>query len=145
MSSIPQTSFKSAGGTIICKASFASGDAAGTEEIADMTWSARLGSQKEIIIPTSESWMLTDLYTNSSTTAGTDVNPQIEIRKDNDRLLDTSNFLDSITVGSNQRPNGLHGNLIFEGGSHMTMTAISSAAAAAARSTSWLVPYEKQG
>ena len=142
---LPTTSVKAAGGNILATASYASGDDAGTIKAMNLQWNPRLTAAAEIIIPTSESWMLVDLYANSAADAGTDVNPQIELRKDNDRLLDTSQFLETVIVTSNQRPNGLHGNLVYEGGSHMTANSISSEDAAAARSVKAVIPYEKQG
>lgn len=141
----PSTSFKAAGGNIEVSATAANGAAAGTIYAADLQWNPRLSSVKEIIIPISESWMLTDLYAASAVDAGTDTNPQLEFRKDNDRLLDTSQRLALVIVTSNQRPNGLHGNLLYEGGSHMTSNVITTAAAAAERSIKAIAPYEKSG
>ncbi|MDA8040855.1 MAG: hypothetical protein MPJ22_00335 [Pirellulales bacterium] len=141
MSAIVST--KAAGGNILLTCAYASSAAAGTVVPMDLQWSPRIGAQKEIIIPTSEEWLLVDLYVNSATDAGVDVNPQVEFKKDNDRLLDTSNFLNTVIVTSNQRPNGLHGNLSYQGGSHMSAQAISSAEAGAARSIKCVAPYEK--
>ena len=81
---LPTTSVKAAGGNILATASYASGDDAGTIKAMNLQWNPRLTAAAEIIIPTSESWMLVDLYANSAADAGTDVNPQIELRKDND-------------------------------------------------------------
>ena len=145
MSAIPITSMHAAGGNIQLTAAIANAAPAGTIASMNLQWSARIAAAAEIIIPTAETWMLVDLYANSATDAGTDVNPQIEIRKDNDRLLDTSQFLNTVLVTSNQRPNGLHGNLVFEGGSHMTANAITSVVAGAARNILAITPYEKQG
>lgn len=145
MSAIPTTSLKSAGGSIIATADIANAAAAGTIAAMDLSWNPRGDKQKEIILPTSEAWMLVDCYVDSSAGAGTDVNPVIEIRKDQDRLLDTSQRLNSVLVTSNQRPNGLHGNLLFEGGSHMTMTAITTNDSGGARNINAIFPFEKQG
>lgn len=140
-----QTSLKAAGGNIIITAAYLNGATAGTIVAAELQWNARIPAAAEIIIPISEYWLLTDLFVNSSADAGTEINPQVEFRKDNDRLLDTSQFLDTVIVTSNQRPNGLHAGLGYEGGSHMTANMISSVAATAARSVKAVAPYEKTG
>ena len=140
---MPITSTKSAGGNLQLSCNFANAAPAGTVIPMDLLWSSRIGSQKEIIIPTSEEWLLTDLFCNSATDAGTDVNPQVEFKKDNDRLLDTSQLLNTVIVTSNQRPNGLHGNLSYEGGSHMSAQAVSTKLAGGARSILAIAPYEK--
>ncbi|MDA8030472.1 MAG: hypothetical protein MPJ22_00385 [Pirellulales bacterium] len=136
-------STKAAGGNLRITASIASGATGGTVVPADLEWSSRIGTAKEIIIPTSEEWLLTDLFCNSATDAGVDVLPVVEFKKDNDRLLDTSQLLNVVVVTSNQRPNGLHGNLSYEGGSHMSAQILTSETAAAARSIKAIAPYEK--
>lgn len=145
MSIVPTVSGKAAGGNIDATGAFLNAALAGTIIALDLEWNARIGKEKEIIIPTAETWTLTDLYYASTAAAGTDVNPVIEVKKDNDRLLDTTNRALSLLVTSNQRPNGLHANLQFEGGSHMTMNAISNAIAGAARTITGTMPYEKYG
>ena len=145
MSAIPTTSLKAAGGNIIASNAIADAAAAGTISVMNLQWNPRITAAVEVIIPTAEAWMLVDCYVDSAAGGGTDVNPQIEVKKDNDRLLDTTQRLNSVIVTSNQRPNGLHGNLLFEGGSHMTMNSITSVLAAAARTITAIFPYEKQG
>lgn len=145
MSGIPTTSLKAAGGNITATNDIANAAAAGTISAMSLQWNPRITAAVEVIIPTAEVWMLIDCYVDSAADAGTDVFPQIECKKDNDRLLDTTNRLNSVILTSNQRPNGLHGNLIYEGGSHMTMNSITSKVAAAARSIIAIFPYEKQG
>ena len=145
MSLVPTVSTKAAGGNIVATATIANAAPAGTIVAMQLQWNPRISAAFEIIIPTAESWMLTDLYYNSTIDAGTDVDSQIEIKKDNDRLLDTSKSANSIVVTSQQRPNGLNGNLVFEGGSHMTMNAITSVVAGAQRNLRAITPYEKQG
>lgn len=143
MSAIVST--KAAGGTVKVTASFANAAAAGTVVACDLEWSPTIGKQKEIIIPTSEYWLFTDLYTNNAAGAGTDVNPEIEFYKDADRILDRSQPLNTVIVTSAQRPNGLHGNLQYEGGTHMSAKAVSSVLAAAARTILAIAPFEKRG
>lgn len=145
MSSIPTTSLKAAGGNIAATAAVANAAAAGTITAMSLQWNPRITATIEVIIPTAEVWMLIDCYAASSADAGVETNPQIEVKKDNDRLLDTTNRLSSVILTSQQRPNGLHGNLLFEGGSHMTMNLITSKVATAARSIEAIFPYEKQG
>lgn len=146
MSSIGQTSLKAAGGNIIVTGSVPANAAAGTIIAADLQWNARIAAAPEIIIPISEYWLLTDLFVNTATEGGTAVAPQCEFRKDNDRLLDTSQFFTSVLVGSNQRPNGLHAGLGYEGGSHMTANLITSILnGAPVLPIKAIVPYEKTG
>ena len=141
MSAIAST--KSAGGNLQLSCAFANAAPVGTVVPMDLVWSARIGSQKEIIIPTSEEWLLVDLFCTSAANAGTDVVPAVEFKKDNDRLLDTSQLLSTVVVTSNQRPNGLHGNLSYEGGSHMSAQAVSTEVPQAARNVKAVAPYEK--
>lgn len=145
MSAIPTTSLKAAGGNIQIRATLANAAVAGTIAQASLQWTPRVAAAAEIIIPTSELWLLTDLYCNSTANAGTDVSPQVNFYKDNDRLLDSSHYLLSVLVTSNQRPNGLHGNLQYEGGSHMSATVLTSVVAGAARAVLAIAPYEKSG
>ena len=145
MSAIPTTSLKAAGGNVLITAAIPDATAAGSIIQASLQWTPRLVAAKEIIIPTSELWLLTDLYTNSTANAGDVTNPQVNFYKDNDRLLDSSHFLLSVLVTSNQRPNGLHGNLQYEGGSHMSATLLTSILAAKASPVLAIAPYEKSG
>lgn len=145
MSAIPITSTKAAGGNVLITGSAANALAAGSIIQASLQWTPRITAATEIIIPTSELWLLTDLYVNNAAGAGTDINPQVLFYKDNDRLLDSSHYLLSVLVSSNQRPNGLHGNLQYEGGSHMTATLLTSVVAGAARTVLAIAPYEKSG
>lgn len=134
---------KSAGGSIIYTASIANAAVAGTQAEADIQWNLKISATKEVIIPTAETWILTDLFAASTADAGTDVNPVLEFYKDSDRKLDNSKFLLTVLVSNNARPNGLNANLEYEGGSHMTATFITSVAAGAARSLKAIAPFEK--
>ena len=145
MSAIPTTSLKAAGGNIRITGSVPDASAGGTIVQANLQWTPRVAAAAEIIIPTSELWLLTDLYVNSTANAGAETDPQINFYKDNDRLLDSSHYLLSVLVTSNQRPNGLHGNLQFEGGSHMSATFLTSVLSTAVRPIAALAPYEKSG
>ena len=146
MSMIPTISTKAAGGNISATTAVAIAAVAGDIIALDLQWNPRITKAREIIIPTAESWMLTDLYYASDLAAADPTNPVIEVKKDNDRLLDTSNQALSIKVDSNQRPNGLHGNLVFEGGSHMTMNAILNVDnVTTIKNLNATLPYEKQG
>lgn len=136
---------KAAGGSIIATASVANADPAASIYPMSLQWTPSIAAASEIIIPAQELWTLKDLYVTSSENAGMDIIPQINIKKDNDRLLDTSEYLDVVLVTSNSRPNGLHANLEFEGASHMTMDLITSVVAGAARAVRAIVPYEKSG
>ena len=77
MSAIPTTSLKSAGGNIIVSASILNAAVAGSIIQANLQWTSRVTAAVEIIIPTSELWLLTDLYVNNAAGAGTDVAPQV--------------------------------------------------------------------
>ena len=145
MSAIPTTSLKAAGGNLQIRAALTAALVAGSIVQASIQWTPRIAAANEIIIPTSELWLLTDLYTNSTANAGGEANPQVNFYKDNDRLLDSSHYLLSVLVTSNQRPNGLHGNLQYEGGSHMSATVLTSAADAAVQAVLAIAPYEKSG
>ncbi len=141
-----QTSLKAAGGNIIISVALPSTTPAGSILGANLQWNARIPASAEIIIPISEYWLLTDLFVNSATDAGTEANPQVEFRKDNDRLLDTSQYLNVVTVTSAQRPNGLHAGLGYEGGSHMTANVITSVVVGGTdRAVRAIAPYEKTG
>lgn len=145
MAMIPTVSTKAAGGNIAATVVLTNALAAGSIFPLELQWNPRVPAAVEIIIPTAESWMLTDLYFAGTEEAGDETNPQVEIKKDNDRLLDTSNKAASLLVTSTQRPNGLHGNLVFEGGSHMTMNVITSTLSTSAHNFDATIPYEKQG
>ena len=134
---------KSAGGSIIYTAAFANAAAAGTQIQASIQWNLQITAATEVIIPTAETWILTDLFVASAADGGTDINPVIEFYKDSDRKLDNSKFLNTVIVTSNSRPNGLNANIEYEGGSHMTATVISSVVAGAARNVKAVAPFEK--
>ena len=142
--SAPQTSLKAAGGNITITAAFADDQAVGSIVACQLQWNARIAATPEIIIPISEYWLLTDLFASSPTDA-TPNNPQIEFRKDNDRLLDTSQFLLNVLITAQQRPNGLHAGLGYEGGSHMTANAITTTSNVASANMKAIAPYEKTG
>ena len=134
---------KSAGGSILYTGSIANAAAAGTIEEADIQWNLKITASKEVIIPTAETWILTDLFVSSAADGGNETNPVLEFYKDSDRKLDNSKFLNTVLVTNTSRPNGLNANLEYEGGSHMTATFITSAAASAARSIKAVAPFEK--
>ena len=134
---------KSAGGSILYTAAFANAAVAGTQVQASIQWNLALSATKEVIIPTAETWILTDLFAASAADAGTDINPIVEFYKDADRKLDNSKFLNTVLVANTSRPNGLNANLEYEGGSHMTAIVISSVVAGAARNVKAVAPYEK--
>jgi len=136
---------KAAGGSIIATATVPNATAAASILPMNLQWTPSIGAANEIIIPAQELWLLKDLYVTSSANAGTDIIPQINIKKDNDRLLDSSEYLDVVLVTSNSRPNGLHANLEFEGASHMTMDLVTSVVAGAERAVRAIIPYEKSG
>lgn len=138
-----QVSTKAAGGTVLATASIPDASPAGYETPLNLKWNPREQSTQTVIIPIGESWTFIDLYVINSAGAGTDVQPTIEIKKDQDRVLDYSEYLDAVQVGSNQRPNGLHGFLTYEGASQLSMKVITTELAAAARTIKAFVPYEK--
>lgn len=141
------TSLKSAGGNITITALSAVSEPAGTIKVCNLQWNPRIPAATEVIIPISEYWLLTDLFIAKSTDDGS-AEPVIEFKKDNDRLLDTSQQLNVVLVTSAQRPNGLHAGLGYEGGSHMTANSISGVAIGAAEanlSIKAVAPFEKTG
>lgn len=136
---------KAAGGNIRVTATIPNATPAGRIIAASLQWTPVIPAAAEIIIPTQELWLLKDCYVTSDANAGGQTNPVLNIKKDNDRLLDTSEILNVVNVTSAQRPNGLHANLQFEGGTHMTIEAVIGVAATAARAISAIVPFEKSG
>lgn len=134
---------KSAGGSILYTAAIANAAAAATIAEATIQWNLKITGTKEVIIPTAETWILTDLFASSAADAGNETNPVLEFYKDSDRKLDNSKFLNTVLVSNTSRPNGLNANLEYEGGSHMTATFITSAVATAARNIKAIAPYEK--
>ena len=146
MSAIVST--KAAGGTLRIKYTITGTDAvtAGTRLNCKMTWDAALPDQDEIIIPTSEFWMFTDLYAPNGFDAQAG-NPEVEFYKDADRILDRSQPAETVLVNLNSRPNGLHGNLQYEGGSHLTCKVVLTEDTAASKNGDYVLfaPYEKRG
>ena len=141
--SAPMTAQKAAGGTLTLAASFANGAVAGTRVNMTIQWDPSITAANFYIIPDSEYWLITDCWAASAAGAGTDVNPIIEFYKDQDRVLDRSRPMNAVIITSAQRPPGLNSNLGYQGGSHLTCKAVSTAAAAAARSVTVYATYEK--
>ena len=137
---------KSAGGIIFATASVPNGAAAGSIIAMDLKWSPLVGSSKEVIIPANELWEIKDAYCISAADAGAaDVLPQVNLKKDNDRIMDTSEILDAVVVSNTSRPNGLHANVRYEGASHISADLIINDAASAAREIRVIFPFEKSG
>ena len=149
MSAVVST--KAAGGTLTItatKTAAAGAVAVGTVFNCDLRWDPRVAVKREIIIPISELWLLTDLYIASQAATGDYAggNPILEFRKDTDRVLDYSQPVDNVFVGLNARPNGLHANLQYEGGTHMSVNGIVTVlTAAGAGALAAYAPYEKKG
>ncbi len=141
MSAIVST--KSAGGTMTLSAAFTASAAAGTIVLADITWDPRQSAVKEYIIPQSEIWLITDLYSNTTTDA-TSFNPEVQFLKDTDRIIDRSKPLNTVIITSAQRPNGLNGDLEYEGGSHLSAQFVARATSATAATANALANYEKR-
>ena len=137
---------KSAGGIILATASIANGAAAGTITALDLKWSPLVGASKEVIIPANELWEIKDAYVITAVDAGSgDILPQVNLKKDNDRIMDTTEILDAIVISNTSRPNGLHANVRYEGASHISADVITNAAATAARALRIVFPFEKSG
>ena len=137
---------KSAGGIIIATASVASGAAAGTISAMDLKWSPLVGASKEVIIPANELWEIKDAYVISATDAGSgDVIPQVNLKKDNDRIMDTTEILDAVVISNTSRPNGLHANVRYEGASHISADLITNKLSTGAANLRVIFPFEKSG
>ena len=136
----------SAGGTITLTAAFTNGAPVGTIVPCNIKWSTTVSAENEVIIPISEMWLLTDCYVTSATNAGDQADVQLRFKKDSDRLMDTSEILGTVLTSSNARPNGLHGNLQYEGGTHMQVEATNNVQTNVAdRSIRAYCPFEKMG
>ena len=109
----------SAGGTISISGTFKANSVIGTIVASSIKWTTTVAAQNEVIIPISEMWLITDCYCTTAANAGDTDDIQLRFKKDNDRLMDTSEILATVLTSSNARPNGLHGNLQYEGGTHM--------------------------
>ena len=135
----------SAGGVITLTADFTASAPVGTIVPCNIKWSTTVSAENEIIIPISEMWLLTDCYVTSIGNAGNDVDCQLRFKKDSDRLMDTSEILATVVTSYNARPNGLHGNLQYEGGTHMQVEATNNVLSTTARKIRAYCPFEKMG
>ena len=135
----------SAGGTITLAAAFTANVPVGTIVPCNIKWSTTVSAENEVIIPISEMWLLTDCYVTSATNAGDQADVQLRFKKDSDRLMDTSEILGTVLTSSNARPNGLHGNLQYEGGTHMQVEATNNVQTTAIRNIRAYCPFEKMG
>ena len=136
----------SAGGTISVSGTFAANAPIGTIVASSIKWTTTVTAQNEVIIPISEMWLITDCYCTSAGNAGGTSDVQLRFKKDNDRLMDTSEILGTVLTSSNARPNGLHGNLQYEGGTHMQVEGTNNVVAASGNLTyKAYCPFEKMG
>ena len=135
----------SAGGTITLTATIPNASPIGTIVPCNIKWSTTVAAQNEVIVPISEMWLLTDCYVTSTSNGGGQADAQLRFKKDSDRLMDTSEILTTVVTSSNARPNGLHGNLQYEGGTHMQVEATNNVLTDAARSIRAYCPFEKMG
>ena len=136
----------SAGGVITLTAQIKQNAVVGTIVPCNIKWSTTVAAQNEVIIPISEMWLLTDCYVTSKANGGEDQDAQLRFKKDSDRLMDTSEILVTVVTSSNARPNGLHGNLQYEGGTHMQVEATNNVQTDQAnRNIRAYCPFEKMG
>ena len=135
----------SAGGTITLTATFATNVPVGTIVPCNIKWSTTVSAENEVIIPISEMWLITDCYVTSNTNAADPLDVQLRFKKDSDRLMDTSEILVTVLTTANARPNGLHGNLQYEGGTHMQVEATNNVQNNTAPKVRAYCPFEKMG
>ena len=135
----------SAGGTITLTAAFVANAEVGTIVPCNIKWTTTVAAENEVIIPISEMWLLTDCYVTSAANGGGDFDAQLRFKKDSDRLMDTSEILKTVVTSSNARPNGLHGNLQYEGGTHMQVEATNNVKHTSAANIRAYCPFEKMG
>lgn len=133
---------KSAGGVITASGTVANAAPAGTSIPLNLKWLPTVAATRNLIIPGSEVWQLTDLYIGAEAGAG-GVAPQIGIYKDVDHVMDYSEVLTAVIVSNPGRPNGLHSDLAFQGATQMSMTALTTILAAAAGTITAYIPFEK--
>ena len=135
----------SAGGTITLTAAFGASAPIGTIVPCKIKWSTTVSAENEVIIPISEMWLITDCYVTSNANAGDTADVQLRFKKDSDRLMDTSEILITVLTTSNARPNGLHGNLQYEGGTHMQVEATNNVQTDSTENIRAYCPFEKMG
>ena len=135
-----------AGGSLRITKAIPNPTSSGTVLTADLVWTASVPKASEIIIPISEMWLITDCYIISTgSSAAQNTEAQLRFKKDNDRILDISELLIVTNVASQQRPNGLHSNLQYEGGSHMQVDVVVNATTNEANTIAAFAPFEKTG
>ena len=136
----------SAGGTISISGTFSANAVIGTIVSSSIKWTTTVSAQNEVIIPISEMWLITDCYVTSAANGGGSADVQLRFKKDNDRLMDTSEILATVLTTANARPNGLHGNLQYEGGTHMQVEATNNVAVGGSNQAyKAYCPFEKMG
>ena len=82
-------------------------------------------AQSEIFVPTTENWVLTDMYVTTTAFATTG-DPMIQFIKDRGITMGTSGVLSTSLVTNNTRPRFLPSPIGFEGGTILSMQAIST-------------------
>jgi len=135
----------SAGGTISLTATIKNTSPIGTIVPCNIKWSTTISAENEVIIPISEMWLITDCYVTSAANGGGTADVQLRFKKDSDRLMDTSEILGTVVTTFNARPNGLHGNLQYEGGTHMQVEATNNVQHTSAANIRAYCPFEKMG
>ena len=83
------------------------------------------GGRTEQFVPTTENWVLTDMYVTTTAFATTG-DPMIQFIKDRGITMGTSGVLSTSLVTNNTRPRFLPSPIGFEGGTILSMQAIST-------------------
>lgn len=139
------TNTKAAGGIIIATATIANNQAVGSIIPMNLKWNPSVSPEKEVIIPANELWELKDAYCIIAGDAAANFLPQINVKKDQDRIMDVTEILSAIVISNQSRPNGLHANIRYEGASHMSMDLVVNGTNATGVNVRVIFPFEKSG
>tara|TARA_R100000687_G_C6337386_1_gene112562 strand:- start:75 stop:491 length:417 start_codon:yes stop_codon:yes gene_type:complete len=119
---------RNSGITLECSSTVAASSAIGAIHQCNIKTSPNSSTtQKEVFVPQTENWVLTDMYVVSTSDYGSS-QPMVEFIKNRGISMGTSTSLVALLVTSNTRPRFLPSAIGFEAGSILQMQTINTIA-----------------